>query len=187
MIPFYVRSLFCFPLPDSHGILCLLLCPSGSLCPLASGWVQPMGYPQQDRRVKGKTDVRVIYFHGGTCSELRLAYAPPLNVPAPLKMIYSFNLFPILVSVTRFFSSLQVYIYGDKSAAAMLLALIFCITFCGSPTHHLYLLIKPSSDYHNLVSCLFCYWRPDKCTTASSFQDLAEVLYSTCGKMRVNW
>ena len=78
-------------------------------------------------------------FSWGTCSDLRLACALQLNVPAPLKMICSFKLFTILVPVTNFFSSLQVYIYDDKSAAAMLLVLNSYITFCGSPTHHLYL------------------------------------------------
>lgn len=84
-----------------------------------------------------KTEIRVFIFMGPLGS-------PQVGLYSSIECLCSSqdDLFFLIISpsdCSNLFSSLQVYVYDDKSAVAVLLVLDSCITFCGFPTDSLYL------------------------------------------------
>lgn len=162
----FMPDIFCFPSPDSHGILCPAFCPRGFPCPLASDWVQPMGCSQQDSRVRNNTEVRVFIFMGPVgspqvdlCSSIECPCSSQDDLLFLIISTYgSSNLFLLISSGLCLW---QVY----YSCAASLGILHYLLWFSYTPP--ISFLIKLSSDYPNLcVLSVYC-WYPDECTTVS--------------------
>ena len=82
-----------------------------------------------------KTEIRVFIFMGPLGS-------PQVGLYSIECLCFSQDdLFFLIISPSDSSNllSLQVYVYDDKSAVAVLLALDSCITFCGFPIDSLYL------------------------------------------------